>query len=300
MKLFDVHTHVQFAGFQDDWKEVIDRSLEAGVYLMNVGTQKDTSAEAVKIANMYDRGVYAAVGLHPIHTSKSFHDKQELGGGEEAKEFTSRGEEFDFDYYEKLAKDAKVLAIGECGLDYYRGEEVGSRGPFDEAQGKQDAVKQRQKKVFEEHIRLADSVGKALMVHCRPSAGTNDAYEDLLKILQSDVTGDKLNVPVIIHFYVGSKEMTEKFVASGYYFSLGGVNTFTNDYHESIKAMPMDRILLETDAPYVAPVPYRGKRNEPSYIVETAKVLAEIVGMPYDKFAKQAIENTKRALRVRL
>lgn len=289
MKLFDVHTHVQFAGFQDDWKEVIDRSLSGGVYLMNVGTQADTSAEAVKIANLYEKGVYASVGLHPIHTSKSFHDKQELGGGEEAKEFTSRGEEFDFDYYEKLALDPKVLAIGECGLDYYRlATDYGSDTDI-----RAKEAKQKQREVFEEHIKLAEKVGKALMVHCRPSPGTDDAYEDLFSILHDS----KFRLPVIIHFYVGSKEMTEKFVEAGYYFSLGGVNTFTSDYHESIKVMPIDRILLETDAPYVAPVPYRGKRNEPLYIVETAKALADIKGMSYDEFASVTFENSKRVLK---
>ena len=120
MKLFDAHTHVQFAAFEKDYKEVIQRALESRVGLINVGTQKDTSRRAVELANEYPAEVYAAVGLHPTHTEQSYHDSKELGGGESAKAFTSRGEEFDYEFYKKLALDKKVVAIGECGLDYFR------------------------------------------------------------------------------------------------------------------------------------------------------------------------------------
>src|SRR3989304_3664835 len=122
-KLIDVHTHVQFAAYDSDMTEVIDRSLKSDTWLINVGTQQDTSAKAVEVANLYKEGVYATIGLHPIHTEKSYHDSQELGGGETAKDFTSRGEIFDYEFYKKLGADPKVLAIGECGLDYYRLEE---------------------------------------------------------------------------------------------------------------------------------------------------------------------------------
>ncbi|MBI1839035.1 MAG: TatD family hydrolase, partial [Candidatus Colwellbacteria bacterium] len=112
-KLFDAHTHVQFAAYENDMEAVISRSLRDGVWLMDVGTQKDTSAKAVEVANKYEEGVYATVGLHPIHTEKSYHDVKELGDGNVAKEFTSRGEEFDYNYYLNLGKNPKVLAIGE-------------------------------------------------------------------------------------------------------------------------------------------------------------------------------------------
>ncbi len=118
LHLFDVHTHVNFAAFRGDYRDVIQRALDAGVWMVNVGTQRDTSARAVEIAREFPEGVYAAVGLHPIHTEKSRHDEEELGGDTA---FTSRGEEFDYEYYKKLAQDEKVVAIGECGLDYYRG-----------------------------------------------------------------------------------------------------------------------------------------------------------------------------------
>ena len=119
MRLFDSHTHAHFAAFEKDSKEVIERALASGVWMVNIGTQKDTSRRAVEVAHEYKEGVYAAVGIHPLHTSRSHHDTDELGGGEAAKAFTGRGEEFNHDYYLELARDTKTVAIGECGLDYY-------------------------------------------------------------------------------------------------------------------------------------------------------------------------------------
>ncbi len=120
MKYFDAHTHIQFAAYDADRDEVLARSKEAGVGMNLVGTQLDTSRAAVELAEKHEE-VYASVALHPVHTSKSYHDTQELGG--EGKAFTSRGEKFDFAAYEQLALSKKVIAIGECGLDYYRLEE---------------------------------------------------------------------------------------------------------------------------------------------------------------------------------
>ena len=115
--LIDAHTHVQFAAYNEDRESVIKRALAAGIWMVNVGTQLGTSKEAVALAEKYPEGIYATVGLHPIHTDKSFHDSQELGADQG---FTSRGEVFDYDTYKNLAQHPKVVAIGECGLDYYR------------------------------------------------------------------------------------------------------------------------------------------------------------------------------------
>lgn len=275
MHFFDAHTHSHFAAFQEDSKEVIDRALANNVWLINVGTQADTSRRAVEVAREYKEGVYATVGLHPTHTSKSYHDAQELGGGEAAKAFTSRGEEFDYKYYLEFAKDPKVVAIGECGLDYYRLD---------------TDTAERQKKVFLEHVRLAEAVKKPLMIHCRPTKGTDNAYEDILSL----VISYKLSVPRVIHFYVGSQSVTKKLVDAGFYFTFGGVITFARDYDESIKYIPMDRILSETDAPYVAPEPHRGKRNEPLYVIEVVKKLAELKGVSLKAMRDQIFKNAKR------
>jgi TatD DNase family protein len=254
--------------------------------MITVGTQRDTSALAVALAEKYPGDIWATVGLHPVHTTASYHDVKELGGGEAARAFTSRGEEFDYAYYESLARRPEVVAIGECGLDYYR-----SQGDQNEKIKNQNV----QKEVFREHIRLAESVGKALMIHCRPSKGTDDAYEDLLR----EFSIFNFQFPKIVHFYVGGLEITKKLLDAGFYFTLGGVITFARDYDESIKLIPLDRILLETDAPYVAPAPYRGKKNEPAYIIETAKKLAEIKGVDYETVVSQTTANAEKVFQMK-
>ena len=289
--MFDCHSHVQFEAFKEDWKPTIERALADGVSIINVGTQRDTSAKAVEVAHLYPAGVYAAIGLHPVHTTRSFHDEAELGGGPAAKAFTSRGEEFDYDFYLNLARDPKVVALGECGLDYYRPD------------GDPAQYKERQKEVFLRHVKIAEETRKALMIHCRPSKGTDDAYEDLLTLLQSN---SKTPPTAVLHFYVGSYAMTQKFLdahsassgQAGFNFEFGGVITFARDYDEQIKMIPLDRLLTETDAPYVSPEPYRGRRNEPVYVVEVVKKLAEIKGISYDDMAKITDANARRIFKI--
>ena len=268
VRFFDVHTHVQFAAFKDDRKEVLERALKNDVWVVNVGTQRDTSESALELAEKYPEGVWAAVGLHPIHADKSYHDAEELGGGEAALEFTSRGEEFDYDYYKKLAENHKVVAIGECGLDYYR---------------LSADTKKKQKEIFEKQIALSNEIKKPLMVHCR------EAFADLIEILSEQ----RSSVAGIVHFFSGTTENAGKLMDLGFSFSLGGVLTFARDYDKVVKYIPMGRILLETDAPYVAPVPYRGKRNEPSYIIEVAKKIAEIKDLTLEEVAVLTFQNAE-------
>ena len=265
MKYFDAHTHVQFVAFNNDREEVIKRSLDAGVGMNIVGTQYDTSASAVALAEKHEE-VWATIGLHPIHTSKSFHDKNELGEG--GKEFTSRGEHFDISKYEQLAQSPKVIAIGECGLDYYRLDE---------------ATKVKQKEIFVQHIELANKIGKPLMLHIR------NAYADALEILKvhAKVKGD-------VHFFAGSWDEAKQFLNLGFTLSFTGVITFTHDYDEVIKNTPLDMLLTETDAPYVTPAPHRGKRNEPMYIPEIVKKIAEIKGVPEEEARSQILLNSQR------
>ncbi|MEK7507764.1 MAG: TatD family hydrolase, partial [Patescibacteria group bacterium] len=259
--------------------------LSKNVWLVNVGTQKDTSRRAVEIANEYAEGVYAAVGLHPVHTEKSFHDLKELGADNITREFTSRGENFDIDYYKSLAANKKVVAIGECGLDYYR---LG------------DSTKNRQSEAFTAQIALAREAGKPLMIHCRsgvaervsPHNGAGrDAFSDLIGILKSEKLPER---PGIIHFFSGTKGDARELLDMGFCFTFGGVITFAHDYDEVIEMIPMDRILSETDAPYVTPVPYRGKRNEPAYVVEVVKKLSEIKKRTLLEMADIIFENAKR------
>lgn len=265
MKYFDSHTHVNFAAYNDDREAVILRAKDAGVAMNVVGTQLDTSTSAVALAEKYDN-VFATIGLHPIHTSKSYHDAQELGAG--AKEFTSRGEIFDSKSYEALGRNPRVIAVGECGLDYYRAEAN---------------TKELQKKTFIEQIELANKLGKPLMLHIR------NAYADALEILQAHakVRGD-------VHFFAGDWETAKKFLDFGFTLSFTGVITFTHDYDEVIKNAPLDMILSETDAPYVTPVPYRGKRNEPAHVIEVVRSIANIRGQDLETVASQLFSNARR------
>jgi len=280
-KFIDIHSHVHFIAFNEDRDEVIKRALDNDTWLINVGTQIDTSRHAVELANEYKEGVYAIVGLHPIHTGASFHDEKELGEG--GKEFTSRGEIFDKNAYREFLKDPKVVGIGECGLDYYRCDN--------------ESIS-KQKKAFIEQIELANEFNKPLMLHIRNNQkqelitgkeGEPNAYLDALDLLKkyAKVKGD-------VHFFAGSTEEAKAFLDFGFTLSFTGVITFTHDYDEVIKSTPLNMIMTETDCPYVAPVPYRGQRNEPLYVSEIVKRIALIKNLPEGEVAEAIIANAKR------
>jgi TatD DNase family protein len=272
----DIHSHVNFQAFEEDRDEVVKRTLDSNTWMINVGTQQDTSKAAVELAHHYEEGVYAIVGLHPVHTDKSFHDQKELGAG--GAEFTSRGELFDFHFYRELGADPKVVAIGECGLDYFRLDE-GS------------ILKQRE--TFIRSIDLANELKKPLMLHVR-SNENRSAYTDALEILEShSETGGNF------HFFAGSWGEAKLLLDAGFTLSFTGAITYPPktggvNYAEIIKNAPLDMIMSETDSPYVAPVPYRGKRNEPLYVQEVVKRIAEIKGLEPEEVKKTLVANAFR------
>lgn len=280
-KYIDTHAHVNINAFKDDVEEVISKCADEGVAIINVGTQQDTSRRAVELAREHDN-CYAIVGLHPVHSSASYHDEQELG--ENMKGFTSRGEEFDVDFYRELAGQDKVVAIGECGLDYYRLE---------------SDTKSVQEKAFVAQIELANELGLPLMIHTRDSkgnsasakaeAGVGNVYDDTYEILKTHA-----KVPGNVHFYAGTYEQAKKFFDIGFTVSFTGVITFAKEYEETIKNAPLDMIHAETDCPYVAPVPYRGQRCEPWMVKEVYKKIAEIRGEGEEKVREKLMENAKR------
>jgi TatD DNase family protein len=277
MEYFDAHTHVQFVAYESDREEVFARSREAGIGMNLVGTQRDTSLAAIDFAKGHD-DVWATVGLHPVHTSRSFHDEKELGEG--GKAFTSRGEVFDFDAYEKMAREPKSIAIGECGLDYYRLEED---------------TKKIQQEAFVAQIELANKVEKPLMLHIRnggkmgEAASAGNAYLDALELLKAHakVRGD-------VHFFAGSWEIAKQFLDLGFALSFTGVITFTHDYDQIVRDTPLNFLLSETDAPYITPTPYRGQRNEPIHVREVVKKIAEIKGFVFEDVRKQLLLNSER------
>jgi TatD DNase family protein len=179
--------------------------------------------------------------------------------------------------YTELAKQSSVVAIGECGLDYFR---------LPESEVESQKLKVRQKDTFMEHCKLAQEVGKPLMVHARPSKGSQDAYEDVLEILK-EFRGIKAN----FHFFVGNIEIAKKIIALGLTMSFDGPITFSRDYDELIKFLPIESIMCETDAPFAAPVPYRGKECEPWMVEEVYKKIAEIKNLPNDVIIEQINKN---------
>lgn len=267
----DAHTHAQFPAYDEDRDAVLARAREAGVRMVNVGTTRKTSEAAVALARAYPDLCYAAVGVHPSHASTSEYvdPSEQAAGGEES---------LDMEYYANLAKNPNVVAIGECGLDYFRVND--------------EATKQKQRELFLSHMKFAKEMGKPLMIHCR------SAFPDLLKLLAANFQLLIDGNPGIIHFFTGTAEEANDLLALGFSFTFGGVITFVRDYDPVIAAIPPDRILSETDAPYVTPAPYRGKRNEPSYVVEVARKLAELKEVPVKKMAEIINENARRIFHI--
>ena len=269
----DSHAHVQFSAYDQDRREVISRAHEADVQMVNVGTQYSTSEAGITLARENPGEMWATVGFHPGHTdSDSHHDPWEISEKQQ--------EQFDYATFLELARSPEVVAIGECGLDYYRA---------DRGQGIADRVRDQQIKIFQQQIELAKEVRKPLVIHCRK------AFSDLIEILNSELR--ILHSPAgVVHFFSGSLDEARQLIDLGFSLGFGGVITFARDYDEVVKNIPLDRMLLETDAPYVAPVPYRGKRNEPAYIIETTKKIAELRTETLEKVAEATTENAKKLL----
>jgi TatD DNase family protein len=274
--LFDTHAHVNFRSFKDDAKETLQRALDNGVSVINVGSQIDTSRQAVELAHQFESGIYAVVGLHPEHTHSQFVDEEET-------HFQTREEHFDTATYRSIAMDPKVVGIGECGLDFFRLPDADK-----------DAVKEKQKAAFRAQVKLAKELNKTLVVHSRSSKGTDDACLDILEILQESRIKDE-GFRFVLHSYTGSSEVLEKFLELGAYVSFNGIITFdkTGSMEKLVKMTPMDRILLETDCPYLTPIPHRGKRNEPAYVQFVAEKIAQIKNLSFEKVAEATTRNAK-------
>lgn len=259
------------------------RTREAGVAHINVGTKETTSKKAVEIAEIND-GAWAIIGLHPIQTTPDHHDEDTVG--ENGQPFTSKGEEFDKEFYRELAKSEKVVGIGECGFDYFR------CGP---------ETYEVQEKAFIEQIELANELNLPLMIHTRdPKEGRESptgrsVYEDVYETLKkyAKVKGN-------VHFYAGTFAQAEKLFELGFTVSFTGVITFAKDYEEVVRAVPLELMHAETDSPYVAPVPYRGKRCEPMYVKEVMKKIAEIKGLPEEEVREQLLKNAERLYGIEL
>ena len=263
MHYFDIHSHLNFPEYNADRDEVIARMRGAGAGTIVVGVDYESSKRAVELAEA-NENVWACVGMHPVDTT----------------------EELRIDNYELLITHPKVVAVGECGLDFHHANKT------------QDFA--RQKGLFLAQIEIALKHDKPVMIHVR------EAYEEVLEILRpfKAAHGDKLRGNV--HFFAADLETAKSFWSIGFTTSFTGAITLPapkgakggwrdpETYADIVKNAPLDMIMSETDAPYVAPVPYRGKRNEPSYVVEVVEKIAAIRSEDEGVVRRALVHNASR------
>lgn len=291
MEFIDTHAHVNFNAFKNDGENILQHCLDSGMSVINVGSQYSTSKRAVEYAHKFNSpkakpseteglafggGVYAAIGIHPVQLKKgsfTHRDQEELA----EEEIITIGEFFDYEKYLKLARDEKVVAIGEIGLDYHH---------FEEGDNVEE-LKKIQKETLINFINLANEVEKPVMLHCW------DGYDDLLEILQKY----PVNKNGIIHSFIGSYKTANKFIQLGYVIGLNGIITYGDSYDRLIKEIDLQNIVIETDCPYLTPRPLeKGLRNEPLFVKEVAKKIAEVKNIKVEKVAEITTENAKRVL----
>ncbi|MDD4900887.1 MAG: TatD family hydrolase [Patescibacteria group bacterium] len=273
--LIDTHAHVNFNAFKDDADEVIRRSLASDTWMILVGAEVKTSKRALEFANKYEKGVYAAVGLHPVHTQE-----QRVEGDDY--DFNTREEEFSSDVYEKLGQFKKVVAIGEIGLDYYH-LDITANVP---------AIKQKQKQVFLEQLQLAHNLKRPVIIHCR------QAHDDMLEILKKFKKDHKDGLPKdkpwgVMHCFSGDEELAWQYFNLGLLISFTGLITFSAQWDDLIRRLPGDKLMVETDCPYMTPAPFRGQRNEPLLVKKVAERIAEIKNLSLERVAEISTANAR-------
>lgn len=278
--LIDSHAHLNFNAYKDDGSQVIRRALDNNIWLVNVGSQFTTSRRALKIANEYDEGVYAAIGLHPIHISSAEVDEEET-------KFTTAQEKFDIKKYQELIdsdKNHKIVAIGEIGLDYFH-------IPKDKSIAD---IKKEQTQEFLKQVDFAKNNKLPIILHCRGSQDDPlDAYRDLLDILIMLES----RPPGVIHCFGADTQIARKFTELGFYIGFTGIITFGKNaegLRQVVADIPLAKILVETDAPYLSPDPHRGQRNEPAYVEFVARKVADIKKIDYAQVATTTTSNVRK------
>ncbi len=252
--LVDTHSHIQLADYDDNRAQVLERARTAGVKMMAVGVDVPSSQAAIALAKTHD-DIFATVGLHPHDAAGE--------SGVIAQE--------DLAVIADLAKDESVLAIGECGLDYY----------YD------NSPRVTQQDIFKQQIQMALQLDKPMVWHVR------DAFADFF-----DIVDQYAGVRGIVHCFTGTHAEMQAAIDRGFYIAYNGIMTFTKDQSqlETVKATPLDRIVLETDCPWLSPKSHRGRPNEPAYIVETAQFIAQLRGEAYQDFCAATTANAQTIL----
>ncbi len=254
--LIDTHAHIQDDDLRKDLSKVLERAETAGVEkIICVGYDLQSSQEALNLARKY-RQVYAVVGIHP-------HEAASLNA-------------VALEKLHAMAKDPRVLAIGEIGLDFYRDL----------------SPREKQREAFREQIKLAQELGKPIVIHDR------DAHQEVLEIIKAEKAGKNQG---IMHCYSGGMELAVDLIKAGFYISFAGPITFKNarKSQEVAAKIPMDKILIETDCPYLAPEPWRGKLNEPAHVKYVAAKLGELRNKGTDEIAYLTNLNAKKVYRIK-
>lgn len=260
MKYIDIHSHLGIEEYGADSDLVYERMKQSDVGTITIGTTLVDSIAAVKFAEDHEN-VWACIGVHPKTGSEPVFDEIK---------------------FEKLVIHPKVVAIGECGLDYFKLE-----GDFEKNKAKQ-------KEIFIKQVEFAIKHDKPLMLHLRDGEVKRESYQDVYNILSEfkKTAGDKLRGN--LHFFTANLEWAEKFIALGFTISFIGLITYVEDFNKIIRGVPLTALQAETDAPYVAPVPHRGERNEPSYVTHVYTKIAEIRGEEPEAVRQALLSNAKR------
>ncbi|MBX4201107.1 TatD family hydrolase [Candidatus Parcubacteria bacterium] len=282
--IIDTHSHVQFRAFDMDADKITKKTLADNIWMINVGTKFQTSQRGVEFAEKYPEGVFAAIGLHPMHAAAEF-IKMKTDPDEE--ENLALENEFDAQKYRALAQSKKVVAIGEIGLDYYYKPKTTA---------KLAEFKEKQKRVFTQQLDLAKELNLPVILHCRM------AHDDVIEILKE--RGENRGV---IHCFTGTLEQAQKYIAMGFYIGINGI-IFKFNIDDTIKAIPLGSIVVETDCPYLTPLPAialatagapEGKtRNEPIFIKHTIQKIADLRSVAFDEVAEKTTENARKLFNI--
>jgi TatD DNase family protein len=277
-QLIDSHSHIHFPGYDEDRADVLARMKNLGVWSVTIGTTLGTSRGAIACAEA-NEGIWATVGYHPEHFTSTYEYQ-----GEEDKGIYSIA-----DLKQIAQSSKKVVAIGETGLDFFR---------IDEGTNIEEG-KTKQENGFREQIHLAKELDLPVVIHCR------DALTRLAEIIQEEKDAG-WDVRGVVHCYTGTWEEAQPLIELGLHLSFTGIVTFpvkkTDDpekrVHRVIERMPLDRMMIETDAPFLTPIPHRGERNEPVYVEFVARKIAELRGISYEEVAQHTTENAKQLFRI--
>jgi TatD DNase family protein len=264
---YDTHAHLDYDDYQPDFADVLARAQAAGITkIISIATDLDSSRRALALAEKHEQ-IYAAVGWHPSNAHEAPADiRAEL---------------------RELARHPKAVAIGECGLDYYRlpSSQGGASVPASRLENVDAAYKQKQAEIFQQQLEVAAETGLNCIIHQRSS------FDDLFAQVQPFATKTR----GVFHCFGESVERLQKILSLGWLVSYTGIVTFKNgqNIRDAVAATPLDRFMLETDCPYLAPVPHRGKRCEPAFVKEISETIAQVKLCSLDELSAATCRTAK-------